>query len=111
MKTTININGLPVEFSDQKPTRPGAYWMQQCDTGVLFLLNVDWFGNARLSVWVGDYLAPLTELDAIWSAPLVPVTEVEKAWDECRHYGQAPDDVQQYRWANSRARRVVEGVQ
>lgn len=26
MKTTITINGLPVEFTDEAPEKPGLYW-------------------------------------------------------------------------------------
>lgn len=126
MKTTININGLDVEFSDQKPTRPGVYW------------HTDDVENEPTPMWVHDHTIhkliaqwgnhAVASLDGLWStSPLVPAVEVEKAYREGyveqflknppmpKHMGQ--DMCSEARAASNkayskgRARRVVEGEQ
>lgn len=105
MKTTININGLDVEFTDQKPTRVGVYYnthdpedepraIEVVEHTILGLIGQ--FGNDTIVTFEG-----------LWSAPLVPVTEVEKAYKE----GQTMLALRTDHWPNSRARKVVEGVQ
>lgn len=88
MKTTITINGLPVEFSDTKPTRPGAYWNAMKDENSASVVCVCATPNGTL--YIPEEGIP-SEFAGLWSSPLVPVTEVDRAWDD------------------SRARRVVEG--
>lgn len=116
MKTTIPINGLDVEFSDKKPTRAGAYWwsfgpnlampvsLNTTSSGLV----VSW-NNQNIEHWSG-----------LWStSPLVPAVEVEKAWQEGAKHGDqsrllyergGPNVTDADGYAQSRARRVVEGV-
>ena len=106
MKTTIiPINGLDVKFSDVKPTRPGAYW---------------WLppGSTNPDVIQLFEIPAVSEFDSgLWSAPLVPTVEVEKAYREGFYDGSAGMNInsteliaaQSEDYSKSRARRVVEG--
>lgn len=114
MKTTININGLDVEFTDEVPTRAGAYWFRL--TGAKpQLVEVCEGGYGTLYV-PGE--GSLDEFHGLWSAPLVPVTEVERMKEEVeRAYVEGYDDAggsgynMTLQWKTSNARKVVEGLQ
>lgn len=117
MKTVIKINGLDVEFTDQKPTRPGAYW---------------WVWNASDKPQLRTIFNPCSDVlidlktdlqpkdvGGLWSAPLVPVTEVERAYFEGHEDANYNSDqsTETKQWAAdagyqlSNARRVVEGLE
>lgn len=103
MKTTITINNLPIEFTDTPPTRPGAYWWIHRNGTRPILKEVF---NPCTSVLIDRQtdLQP-KDVEHLWSAPLVPVTEVENGYFEgveCASDAHA-------NWNHSRARRVVEG--
>lgn len=115
MKTTIKINGLDVEFSDTPPTRPGAYWYTVAEMAPQ-LMHVQCGEQGTLYV-PGEGM--LDGFHGLWSAPLVPVTEVEECWNEAWMAGSAGmdasyderQDMARHDYKNSRARRVVEGVE
>lgn len=116
MKTTININGLDVEFTDQKPTRPGAYWRFDPERRIHNLIALVNDG--------GSLVTQMNKLNidsdfGLWSAPLVPVTEVEKASFEGAQIGYSIgsipgaslDENFYISYKISNARKVVEGIQ
>lgn len=70
MKTTIRINGLDVEFTDQKPTRPGVYWHLLDNHPEPYVITV----TEKYGVYAIDQLHVYKGL---WSAPLVPAVEVD----------------------------------
>lgn len=121
MKKVININGRPVEFTDQKPTRPGAYW---------------WAWNAADKPQLRTIFNPCSDvlidlktdlqprdIGGLWSAPLVPVTEVDRLKEEVERlkmevknayhegYGDSGCGLPlSEQWAESNAREVAEGL-
>lgn len=107
MKTTIKINGLDIEFTDQKPTRPGIYLWGPEDGDLIGPLKI--VEDAGILI-VNDSWVPLEQYIGLWSAPLVPVTEVKEAWNECYATGQIPSEATGH-WKKSRTRRVVEGIE
>lgn len=116
MKTTININGLDVEFSDQKPTSPGAYWYSVHEEMTPMLIHVMKSNGGELYAPGEGLIAQFSGI-GLWSAPLVPVTEVEKSYREGHKHGTEQIDLsagtkrvfanEDYRQSNSR--RIVEG--
>lgn len=108
MKTTININGLDVEFSDEKPTRPGAYWYSVHHELTPMLMHVHRSNGGELYVPGEGRLVHFSGI-GLWSAPLVPVTEVVRAYHE--GYGDSMlEFTDESRWKLSNARKVVEGI-
>lgn len=117
---TININGLDVEFTDAPPTKPGVYWAAvikpyEFDVYVVYEHTCD--GKTTLMGKGGGLAMPVDKLNGFWSGPLIPADEVEMAWTSGFSCGQAHMEdgpkslgVTEY-WNNSRARRVVEGLQ
>lgn len=110
MKTVIPINGLEVEFTDKTPARPGAYWLCDDSKDLLCCKVV----CVRIDNGVAKFKLRGQWVDAefygrLWSAPLVPVTEVEAAWFEGRDSIDPLCDMVQEAFKESRARRVVEG--
>lgn len=104
MKTTININGLDVEFTDEVPTRVGYYLCIDKDGS-----TEDDVEPVRVTDRYGLHaMQRLASYDNLWSAPFVPVTEVRKAykegWDQC----DEPLGIDRV-YPNSNARKVVEG--
>ena len=117
MKTIIPINGLDVEFSDQKPTRPCACYQFRLGWSEPKLISVRRLHRGIL-IGGGSSLEDYDE-NFVWSAPLVPAVEVEKAWQEGAKHGDqsrllyergGPNVTDADGYAQSRARRVVEGV-
>lgn len=110
MKTAIKIHGRDVEFSDTPPTRPGAYWWKYHDSvDAVRCVEIYDHRGTLMAVSHGIHDAA-AELGGLWSAALVPVTEVGDAWNEGFRAGnEAGADPGDY--VNSRARRVVEGVE
>jgi hypothetical protein len=100
--------GVQVTFSKTPPTAPGAYWHRRNSKVVnpddWFLVTISKDGDGRMIDSNGDYVE---ELGGEWSARLVPVDEVKKAYREGftagRYHGED--------WTQSRARRVVEGIE
>jgi hypothetical protein len=77
MKTTIQINGLDVEFTDEAPTRAGAYWFKCSTTYPPELVHVTEHSDSELWAVSINLDHSLEDLRGnLWSAPLVPVTEV-----------------------------------
>ena len=112
MKTTININGLDVEFSDQKPTRAGAYWYSVHHEMTPSLMHVHKSELGELYVPGEGRLAHWCEV-GLWSAPLVPAVEVGSAFTE----GHMAGVVTAIKggtclgdWSESRASKIVEGT-
>lgn len=109
MSTIIEINGLHVEFTDQKPTRPGAVYALTPAFPAEPKLEECFEVHGNLCVAFASRPRPVQSLVGwLWSAPLVPVTEVEKAyregWDNADCMGA------EGRWEESNARKVVEGL-
>ena len=111
MTNTIKINGLDVEFSEKVPTREGVYWWIEdahdtspmCRRIVMFREGLcDWRGSGSVA-----------QLGGLWSAPLVPAVEVEKAFYEHSEMSSytdgniGPGEL----FVGSRAKRVTEGRQ
>lgn len=98
-------------FTKTPPRRPGAYWHRWgsriTDPANWFLVRVEHDKETGLLVDESSQMPP-GKVGGEWCGPLVPAEEVGKAWEECaraageRGYGKNP-------WANSRARRIVEG--
>lgn len=110
MKTAIKIHGRDVEFSDTPPTRAGAYWWRHPDAHAKPVLKEVFNPCSDVLIDRETDWQP-KDVGGLWSAPLVPVTEVERAWEECEqlHPGSGcPDEAA---WNDSHARRVVEGVE
>jgi len=113
METVVEINGLPVKFSDQKPTKPGAYWYSVHHELTPMLMHVHRSNGGELYVPGEGRLVHFSGI-GLWSAPLVPVTEVEKAHKEgflsAHHtpgYSIKTAAIEAYEKSN--ARKVVEG--
>ena len=113
-----------INFTDNKPTRPGAYWFRSHHGPVgqrLQLVEVfNHFGT--LSVWnhqLSRLESNLHEWEGQWSDRLVSVGEVERAWREGFRAGMtwrgdaensvASDKSPSHWYAESNARRVAEG--
>jgi len=116
MKTVIQINGLPVEFSDQKPTSPGAYWWNRSENRAEpDLVTVGYLFDPSVLDVMGPWgVISVQHRDGLWSAPLVPVTEVEKAYQEgfISAHHKVNDSVKSASieaFEESNARMVVEG--
>lgn len=92
-------------FTKTPPTKPGAYWhrwgAKHPDGKVLVEVEID--AQTGLLIDESSHLPP-KEVGGEWSGPLVPVEEVEKAYYEGSTHSQNLTS-----YANSRARRVVEG--
>lgn len=107
MKTTIPIHGIPVEFSDERPTKPGAYWHTMDNGQEPYIVTVtEKYGNyaiEQLHIYKG-----------LWStSPLVPAVEVGSAFTE----GHMAGVVTAIKggtclgdWSESRASKIVEGT-
>ena len=107
MKTTIQINGLLVEFTDEVPTKPGAYWwLLHADSTSVVIVEL-WESSSGFIAYPTDQIP--SEMCGLWSAPLVPVTEVERAWEEARRDDPNDDECWDVGYNESRAKRVVEG--
>jgi hypothetical protein len=96
-------------FTTQPPTRAGAYWVRT-KNGSPVLREVFIAGNGKLAVFDGITRMLSDYKHCEWSR-LVPVSEVEKAWqegcmagNEAKHINDIPKS-----WLNSHARKVVEG--
>lgn len=94
-------------FTSEKPKVPGAYWWK--DESGLHLVNVKPSPTGELWAHGTDCMEGRVEsMDGEWSERLVPVGEVEKAYEEvvitdlARHIARLERAV-------ARARRVVEG--
>lgn len=84
MKTTININGLPVEFTDQKPNKPCACWRIKQVGNVTYGPELTWVEYGLKTGKLIDngsnkapYIDELYNEGWRFSAPLVPVTVVD----------------------------------
>lgn len=128
MKTIIEINGIPVEFTDQKPDKPCACWRVKRVGNVTYGPELAWIEYGLQTGRLIDngtnrtpYIDDLYNAGWRFSAPLVPVTEVEKAWFEghstaTRNYiaeeNIDPEVAQEQadQWNESLARKVVEGL-
>lgn len=102
----ITINGI--EFTDDPPAQPGAY-LWTTHGGRLIAERVELLTNSKqLVVFADDGYSTLDEIGGLWSRRLVPVDELEKAWEEGydagRKCGSEAGD-----WNTSRAKRVLEG--
>lgn len=110
MKHTIKINNLDVEFTDEVPTKPGAYWCMERGRSEPELVRVTHKGATLVGAISGAMTdTPLSNVSGLWSAPLVPVTEVKKAWEEARRDDPNDDECWDVGYNESRAKRVVEG--
>ena len=112
MKTTIKINNLDVEFTDEVPTRAGVYWWTRRVGSESTSLHVKdiWNPCGEMLMDRITNKEPL-EIGGLWSSTLVPVTEVEKAYDEGSNDTEEPlGRNAERRWEKSRAKRVVEGM-
>lgn len=85
MKTTIKIHGLDIEFSDTPPTRPGAYWWRHPDEWAKPVLKEIFNPCSDVLIDRQTDRQP-KDVGGLWSAPLVPVTEVADAWHEGRDH-------------------------
>ena len=101
-----------MKFTDQKPTVPGAYWWKSCEDNEPDLVEVFEFESKLFfrgfefhdrEVGVGGIFPEC----GLWSLRLVPVEEVEMAYEE--GWMNALSTNHDLTWTNSRARRVVEG--
>ena len=124
MTTTIRINGLDVEFSEQVPTRAGPRWWTRRIGPDSTSLRVKDIWNPCSDVLIDREtdLQP-KDIGGLWStSPLVPAVEVEKlkkevsyAWSE--GYNAALNETVKHKipvgtcWEVSRARKVVEGIE
>lgn len=95
-----------MNWTKTPPTRPGAYWwrLNKKDKEPCLVIeehSADWDGEL---IDVSSDRPP-NEVGGEWCGPLVPVEEVEKAYEEGRDFLHNP----LAQWENSRARRVVEG--
>lgn len=93
-------------FSKTPPTVPGDYRWRYNSNHCHELVTIAKDDDGRMIDSNGDYLGAL---GGEWSPRLVPADEVEKALMEGIKIGQNtvfPEDIQ-----NSRARRVVEGIE
>lgn len=115
MKTvTLKIHGRDIEFTDEPPTRAGNhYWWNGLNTWGYSLVTVT-SDPERGLIATGDSIDdPVQSIGGLWSAPLVPVTEVERAYREGMAGGLSagkPLHVTNL-WKASVARRVVEGLE
>lgn len=95
-----------MKFSEEKPTVPGAYW---------------WRPNEKFSSELVQFVLPdeakyqdgstglWSKLFGQWSSRLVPVCEVEAAFEEGQAHEVDADGIHFTPFDRSRARRVVEG--
>lgn len=90
MKTTIQINGLAVEFSDVLPTKQGVYWWMQQDLAHPWFNVIEKRDDGELIVWGYATPRPLAGFykGSLWSAPLVPedgkLAEYKAALNLCK---------------------------
>lgn len=116
MKTTIKIHGRDVEFSDTPPTRAGAYWWRHPDAHAKPVLKEVFNPCSDVLIDRETDWQP-KDVGGLWSAPLVPVTEVERAWyagADAALRGCDDDrdrDAERRAFLNSHARHVVEGLE
>lgn len=117
MKSIIPINGLPVEFTDEVPTRAGDHYAFDSYLNAS-KATIDDVAIIRVDEKYGVYVVgQLHHFNYLWSAPLVPVTEVEKVKETIEQaYSEAFQDAGgseyelQYKWKISNARKVIEGT-
>ena len=94
-----------MKFTHEKPTVPGAYWWRNNPNALPVLAEVG--GDAAFGRWmvtVGCTDGNVDRVGGEWSPRLVSVEEVRKAFDE--GFADAHGI-----WEDSRARRVVEGIE
>ena len=111
-----------INFTDNKPTRPGAYWFRypEGDTFLLHVVQRTRGNKDGLHLYAsGDCLRGWVDnLSGQWSGRLVPVGEVRKAWFEGAragatyeagiNSGESRESLEEM-YAEGHARRVVEG--
>lgn len=108
MTKTIKINGLDVEFSEKVPKREGVYWWIEDSHDTSPMCRRIAMFREGLCDWRGS--GSVEQLGGLWSAPLVPVVDVERAYREA--IAEAPGIVGwDTSWNESRAKRVTEGGQ
>lgn len=93
-----------MNWTKKLPTKPGAYWWRQSPNRYPFLTELTESGEFYMAGCRERFCESQLE-GGEWSGPLVPVEEVEKAYEEGR-YNEATGESD---YENSRASRVVEG--
>lgn len=107
----IKINGLDVEFTDDVPTKAGDFYAIDARLETRSMTS-DYVSILRVKPVHGVYVVGhLQQFNYLWSAPLVPVTEVFRAYREGREDCQIQFEEPIKDWYDdSRAKRVVEGT-
>lgn len=104
----MTINGI--EFSEKKPTKPGAYWLYR--SGHIPEAVECYKGGAEMMAYCRRIHDGVAYIDCLWSSRLVPADEMEKAYQEGWEYRDRADE-EDTDWSTgydvSLAKRVVEG--
>ncbi len=95
-----------MNFTETKPTVPGAYWWRKQTGYPVLLVNLERGKDGGLWCIISTHIRRLRNYGE-WSSRLVPVDEVEKAYSEGRK--DCWESERKEPWEDSRARRVVEG--
>lgn len=112
MTIKIKIHGRDVEFTDEPPARAGAYWWTFNGNAPPRALEVyEHHEDLELMAFGRGIHGALSDVGGLWSHSLVPVTEVERAWDESAKASMLSGGPQPAQWHASRACRVVEGLE
>lgn len=103
-----------IPFTSEVPKVPGAYWVKTPEEHEL-LVKVRFSGERLIALIDNEKGMELEEFfDCLWSPPLIPIstlkTAVKEAWEEgfcscCSRFKEEGDKL----WAESNARKIVEG--
>ena len=99
-----------MNWTKTPPTRPGAYWRKIYPIELASPMLLELYESKGELLAIGNCVHGLaSSLCGEWCGPLVPVEEVEKAWNEGFVSGRDRQSFGTEEWKQSRARRVVEG--